>query len=37
LRGSWITVVSTPEGLFNAKEALNQNLGGEIICKIAKI
>jgi len=37
LRGSWITVVSTPEGLFNAKEALNQNIGGEIICKIAKI
>ena len=37
LRGQWITIVSTPMGLFNAKEALKKNLGGEVICKIAKV
>ena len=37
LRGLWITIVSTPEGLFNAKEASSKNLGGEVICKIMKI
>ena len=37
LRGSWITIVSTPMGLLNSKEASSQNLGGEIICKIVKI
>ncbi len=37
LRGQWITIISTPLGLFNAKEALIRNLGGEVICKIAKV
>lgn len=37
IRGVWITILSTPEGLFNAKEALKKNLGGEVICKIMKV
>lgn len=36
LHGIWVTIISTPQGLFNAKEALKKNLGGEIICKISK-
>ena len=34
LRGLGITILSTPEGLMNAKNAQKKNLGGEIICKI---
>jgi len=36
LRGIWTVIVSTPQGLLNAKEAWKKNLGGEIICKISE-
>lgn len=34
LRGLGMTILSTPKGLMVAKEALKNNLGGEVICKI---
>lgn len=36
-RGLWKIIVSTPEGLMEAKEALKNNCGGEVICKIMKV
>ena len=33
-RAKGITVISTPKGLFTAKEALKMNVGGEVICRI---
>ena len=33
-RGLGILVISTPKGLMANKEAVKNNLGGEIICKI---
>ena len=30
---SCLTIITTPKGVMSAKEAKNQNVGGEIICK----
>lgn len=34
-RGRGITIISTPKGLMTIKKAKNQNLGGEVICKVS--
>lgn len=34
MRGRGILIISTPKGIMTGKEALQQNLGGELICKI---
>ena len=36
LRGLWISIISTPQGLMNARQAIKKNLGGEILCKVIK-
>ena len=36
LRGLWVTIISTPAGLMEAREAIKNNHGGEVICKIMK-
>ena len=33
-RAKGITIISTPKGLFTAKEALKTNVGGEVICRL---
>lgn len=35
-RGLWTVIVSTPQGVMSAKEAIAKSTGGEIICKIIK-
>jgi len=34
LRGLGVTIVSTPQGLMTAKNAIKKSLGGEVVCKI---
>ncbi len=34
LSGLGISIVSTPQGVFTAKEARKKGLGGELICKV---
>lgn len=36
IRGLETTIVSTPQGLMTAKNALKKNVGGELICKLIK-
>jgi len=36
LRGLWISIISTPQGLMSAQQALKKNFGGEILCKVIK-
>lgn len=34
-RGLGIVILSTPKGLMTLKQAMKQNLGGEVLCKIS--
>ena len=34
LRGMGIHIVSTPKGILSDRQARQENLGGEILCKV---